>query len=149
MASVSWYHHINSLFHEATFVTGTRQFQITCLCLFSPHTGVYKAIDHFSFKNLPANIQRIVSRTKFLLRILRDDYAVLEKVEKVEVFAVIMQRLYEKAANILRLLCCQTRFVCWVFTTRSKYVANNYCEQCNSQNIHSIFARYRENAAFP
>ena len=36
--------------------------------------------NRFSFKNLPANIQRTVSRTKFLLRILGDDYAALEKV---------------------------------------------------------------------
>ena len=30
---------------KATFVTGTRQFQITCLCHIFSHTGIYKAID--------------------------------------------------------------------------------------------------------
>ena len=59
-----------------------------------------------------------------------------------------MQRLYYKAANILRLLCCQTRFVRWIFTTRSKYIANSYCEHCNSQNIHSVFAKYSQKHSF-
>lgn len=59
-----------------------------------------------------------------------------------------MQWLYDKAANIERLLFCQTNFVRWIFVTRSEYIANSYCEQCNSQNIHSIFARYSQEDSF-
>ena len=35
-----------------------------------------------------------------------------------------------------------------VFATRSEYIANNYCEQCSSQNIRSIFLRYSHKDSF-
>ena len=59
-----------------------------------------------------------------------------------------MQRLYEKLQNIQRSLFCQTNFLRWVFVTRSEYIANNYCEQCSSQNIRSIFIRCSHKDSF-
>ena len=32
--------------------------------------------------------------------------------------------------------------------TKSEYIANNYCEQCSSQNIRSIFIRYSHKDSF-
>ena len=53
-----------------------------------------------------------------------------------------------QAAIIQRSLFCQTNFVPWVFATTSEYIANNYCEQCSSQNIRSIFIRYSHKDSF-
>ena len=53
-----------------------------------------------------------------------------------------------QTANIQRSLFCQTNFVCWVFATRSEYIANDYCKQCSSQNIRSFFVRYSHKDSF-
>ena len=53
-----------------------------------------------------------------------------------------------QAAKIQQSLFCKTNFVRWVFMTRGEYIANNYWEQCSSQNIHSIFIRYSHKDSF-
>ena len=100
------------------------------------------------------NILRTVSRTKFLLRIPGELYLVLEKSLS---FCCEYAVIKGQTANIQQSLFCQTNFVRWVFVTRREYIVTNYCEQCSSQNIRSIFVRYsnkdsfsaRENLIFP
>ena len=58
-----------------------------------------------------------------------------------------MQRLYDKLQDSA--ITFLTDKICLLgIATRSEYIANNYCEQCSKQNIHSKFIRYLHKDSF-